>query len=160
MGNGSKKPEPKPKGEKGQRAKGQPTDPLKKNLCSIFSAHGYGKAGFSIGDGLAGTVEVTFTQKDISAFVGVGAGGGTSFYFNGGLSESASTGSPAGFRTFVTATASLPFVPIGGNLDFSGGSDGLDFSAGGGTAEGASVVAGFGVNVTLVDGDPAKICLQ
>ena len=130
--------------------------PLLSKLCSIFSKYGYGTAGFTIGDGFAGNVNVTFTDKGISAFVGLGLGGGTAFSFTGGLSRGVSTGKSWGIRSFASASGNIGPVGLGG--EFSGGSDGLDVSAGVGSGEGIAVVAGLGVNFNIVDGDPQRIC--
>jgi hypothetical protein len=137
---------------------GNPSNPktFKSFVCSIFSKYGYGTAGFTLGDGLGGSVSVTFTNQGIYGFGGVGVGGGQSFSFRGGLQGGVQTGSPVGLRTFATFNANIG--PVGVGADFSGGTNGVDASAGVGTGAGLSAEAGIGVSFTIAEGDPQTSC--
>ena len=135
--------------------KKQPSKVLK-DVCKLFEKHGYGTAGFTIGDGLAGKVSVTFTHYGITGFIGGGLGAGTSFKVGGGLHAGVSTDASWGFDTFASATAALG--PVGGTTSFTGGTDGVDGSAGLASGGGLSAVAGIGIHFTIVHGNPASIC--
>lgn len=124
--------------------------------CRVFSKYGYGTAGFTVGEGFGGNVSVTFTNKGIYGFIGLGLGGGQSFSFRGGLQASVDTGSAVGIRTFASASGNIG--PVGIGADFSGGTNGLDGSVGAGTGEGLSAIAGFGVSFTIAEGDPKTSC--
>jgi RHS repeat-associated protein len=129
---------------------------LKSTLCTFFAEHGYVTAGFTIGEGLAGRLDVTFTRFGVSAFLGAGLGAGTAFSVTAGAQADQSTMSAIGFRGFASISGGLWFIGVSGEL--SAGTNGATGSLGGGAIAGLEVASGFGVDVKLINGDPAVAC--
>ena len=94
-------------------------------------------------------------NSGMSLFVGVGIGIGAGVSFRGGLNWGVTSGKLVGIRTYTSAE----FIPgIGGGVDFSGGTDGVDGGVSSGGGAQLSAEAGLGLNFTLFDGDPFTTC--
>lgn len=117
-------------------------------LCNAFSAAESGHLALSfdaagaIGPG--GALHVSVSPEGINVFVGAGSGGGGKVGFTVGPAFEVNTPSTFGFRTYTTMGGG---AGAGGAATFTGGSNGVMVSGGGGLVSGAVAETGGGLDI-------------